>query len=303
MNKSFSISFVLILYCSIVFAQNNINSYKYILVPKQFEFQKSEDQYQLNSLTKFLFNRAGYNVLFTNEQYPSDLAENNCLALKVVVNNNSSMLTTKLNIDLYDCNNNIVFSTKVGRSREKDFKKSYQEAIRLTFVELEKLNYKYDNNEVSTTKNEIEVKEVISTPKKVQTPKIKKEVAVKEVVLEPVSNDTISVKEKKEVQVKVLKTKNNKLLKSKEKSIAKTIEGKFIFDNWGVSTIYKKGTNYTATGGDEDFEFATIYKTSKPTIFIIKWVAYKQPQLLEMDRDGNLMIDAKNGIKTFKRVN
>lgn len=298
MNKSFSISFVLILYCSIVFAQNNINSYKYILVPKQFEFQKSEDQYQLNSLTKFLFNKAGYNVLFTDQQYPSDLTNNSCLALKVKLNNNPSMFKTKMNFDLYDCKNKLVYSTKESVSREKEYKKAYQEAIRLTFKELEELNYKYDNSIVSTAKNEIEVKEIITTPKKVQTPKIKKVVAVKEVVLEQ-ANDIISVKEKKEVKIKAPKSKKSKLLKPKEKSIAKTIEGKFIFANWGVSTIYKKGANYTVTGGDENFEFATIYKTSKPTIFIIKWVAYKQPQLLEIDSEGNLKID----VKTFKRVN
>ncbi len=29
-------------------AQKDINNYKYIIVPKKFDFSKSEDQYQLN---------------------------------------------------------------------------------------------------------------------------------------------------------------------------------------------------------------------------------------------------------------
>lgn len=79
MTKSFSISLLLIFSFSILFAQKSINSYKYILVPKQYEFQKSADQYQLNSLTKFLFERAGFTVLFTDESFPVDLSNNRCL--------------------------------------------------------------------------------------------------------------------------------------------------------------------------------------------------------------------------------
>ena len=41
-----------------VFAQKSVNNYKYIVVPHQFEFLRSPDQYQLNSLAKFLFEKA-----------------------------------------------------------------------------------------------------------------------------------------------------------------------------------------------------------------------------------------------------
>ena len=179
MNKSFSISFLLIFYCSILFAQNNINSYKYILVPKQFEFQKSEDQYQLNSLTKFLFNKAGYTVLFTDENYPVDIATNSCLGLKTKVNDNSSFLKTKTNIELYDCYNNLVYATKEGVSKEKDYKKSYQEALRNAFTELSKLNYTYAPVIVAT-------KEEVAISAAIETPKIKKAVEVKEVITKPI---------------------------------------------------------------------------------------------------------------------
>ena len=104
MNKPFSILFFILTFVvSQSFAQkNNINSYKYILVPSQFEFQKTEDAYQVNSLTKFLFNREGFTVYMTNETIPAELANNSCMALKAIVVNNSGMLTTKMQLKLVE---------------------------------------------------------------------------------------------------------------------------------------------------------------------------------------------------------
>tara|TARA_R110001583_G_scaffold34847_6_gene116630 strand:- start:723 stop:1604 length:882 start_codon:yes stop_codon:yes gene_type:complete len=292
MNKSFSISFLLIFYCSILFAQNNINSYKYILVPKQFEFQKLEDQYQLNSLTKFLFNKAGYTVLFTDENYPVDIATNSCLGLKTKVNDNSSFLKTKTNIELYDCYNNLVYATKEGVSKEKDYKIAYHEAIRNSFTELSELNYTYAPVIVAT-------KEEVAIPVAIETPKIKKAVEVKEVITKPITEEVIPIVENK--KIKVVEVIKSIPLNKVDNSI-KTIEGKFHFNNWGTSTISIKEDYYVVVGGDENFEFATIYKTSKPTVFIIKWLAYKQPQLLVIDNKGNLEVDSENGVTIYQRL-
>jgi len=248
--------------CSITFAQNNLNSYKYILVPKQFEFQKSQDQYQFNSLTKFLFNREGFNVLFTDETYPADLSSNGCLGLKVRVNNKSSLFKTKMNIDLLDCHNKVVYATKDGISRIKDYKEAYHEALRKTFSELELVNYVYNSQ---------------------------------------VINNEIKVVETSEVKVEKTKVENTKSVIGQES--LKSIEGKFDFDNWGKVVISKKEDYFTVVGGDENFQFATIYKTSKPLVYIIKWVSFKQPQLLEIDSDGNFKVDSNKGIKLFKRMN
>jgi len=295
MSKSIFISFVFLFFSSILFAQKNINSYKYILVPKQYEFQKGVDQHQLNSLTKFLFNKAGYTVLFTDENYPEDLAKNSCLALKVSVNSNPSFLKTKMNIDLYDCYNKVVYSTKEAVSKEKVYKKAYQEAIRKTFVELAEYDYKYNAEAIVVEKpKQIKTKEaVIVKPQKVDKP-----IKVKEVVSKPVVLKVKPEIAKKEIKVDV---KPN-IIKTVEKVPSKTIEGSFNFNNWGKSAISKKGSNYLVTGGDENFEFAIIYPTSKPTIFIIKWVAFKQPQLLEINNEGDLVVDTTKGVKVINRV-
>lgn len=299
MSKSFSISFLLLFYCSTLFAQNNINSYKYILVPKQFEFQKSEDQYQLNSLTKFLFEKAGFTVLLTDEQYPIDLATNSCLGLKAKVNNKSSFLKTKLNIELVDCYNNLVFVTEEGVSKEKNFKKAYHEAVRSAFTEISELNYTYEPA-IPAVKEEVVVKEEVAAPAAIKTPKVEKVVEVKEVITKPIIKEITPVIEKKEVKVvEAIKT----IPLNKVNNAIRTIEGKFHFNNWGTSIISKKEDNYAVVGGDENFEFATIYKTSQPTIFIIKWLAFKQPQLLIINSEGNLEVDSKNGQNIYIRLN
>ena len=77
-------------------AQSSLNDYKYVIVPKKYDFLKLYDQYQLNSLTKFLFNKNGFTSLIENENYPEDLVNNRCLSLKVDVEKLNSLLKTKL---------------------------------------------------------------------------------------------------------------------------------------------------------------------------------------------------------------
>ena len=47
-----------------VFAQKSINNYKYIVVPKQMETFDEPNKHETSSLTKFLFNKNGFNAFF-----------------------------------------------------------------------------------------------------------------------------------------------------------------------------------------------------------------------------------------------
>ena len=105
-----------------VFSQSSLNKYKYIIVPHKFDFLKEKDQYQLNALTQFLFNKYGFEAIMEGTAYPEDLIRNRCLALKSDVNKDSSMFKTKLTVELYDCNDKLVFTSSIGESREKEFK-------------------------------------------------------------------------------------------------------------------------------------------------------------------------------------
>lgn len=282
-----------------LFAQKNINSYKYILVPKQFEFQKSADQYQLNSLTKFLFEKSGFTVLFTDENFPADLAANSCLGLKAKINNDSGMFSTKMNVELTDCYNQTVFSTKDGRSKEKDYKTAYHEALRMAFADIENLKYVYDGSIIASEKkkedNKVEiekltVKEIIPAAEIKKVPEVPK---VKETPPMAIAK-TIDKKEAKEEKPETVKTYVIPVVNS--------IEGKYFVDKWGECVISKKEDYYSFVGGDEKFEFAFIYKTSMPNLFIIKWAAFKQPRLLELDLKGNLKAEDESGEKIYKRV-
>ena len=287
MNKLFSI---LILVCFVLISsfsfgqKNDINPYKYILVPTQYEFQKSDDAFQVNSLTKFLFNRAGFSVFYTNEAFPADLANNGCKALKAIVENNSKLLSTKMQIKLVDCYNNVLFITEYATSREKEYKKSYHEAIRTAFEEIQNLNYSY-KEEIPLVKIEKKatpiVKEVVQKVDDIQDFEKK----------ETVAKTTISNLQKKD-QIKEVAIKNANF----------TIEGTYEVEKWGISTLSKTAEGYSLKAGDENFEFAVLYKTTKSHLFIIKYAAYKQPQLVELSADGNLKVDTENSLKIYKRV-
>jgi hypothetical protein len=299
MNKSFSISLFLMFSFSVLFAQKNINSYKYILVPQQFEFQRSADQYQLNSLAKFLFEKSGFTVLFIDENFPADLAANSCLGLKAKVNNDSGMFSTKMNVVLTDCYNQVVFSTKEGKSKEKDYKTAYHEALRMAFSDIENLNYAYDGSITAKQKikedNKVEianltVKEIIPV------------VEAKEVSEAPKVKETPPMAISKKIEKKEAKEEKPETVKSFVVPVINSIEGKYFVDKWGECVISQKEGYYSFVGGDEKFEFAVIYKTSMPNLFIIKWAAFKQPRLLELDLQGNLKVEEESGDKTYKRV-
>ncbi len=130
-----------------VVSQTNVNNYKYIIVPSKFEFLKQKDQYQLNSLTQFLFNKYGFEAVMEGSDYPNELSRNRCLGLRSNVINDSGMFKTKLTIELKDCNDKVVYTSKAGESREKEYNKAYMGALRSAFKSIEALDYKYQPND------------------------------------------------------------------------------------------------------------------------------------------------------------
>ncbi|MGM0392581.1 MAG: hypothetical protein ACQEQB_12580, partial [Bacteroidota bacterium] len=79
----------LILGCMISFASvaQELNSYKYVIVPEEYNFTEEPDKFQLNSLTKFLFDKYGFEAYLENEELPEDLKSNRCKALFADVEN------------------------------------------------------------------------------------------------------------------------------------------------------------------------------------------------------------------------
>lgn len=141
------VSLALVLFSILsTFSQENLNDYKYVIIPSQYDFQKSEDSFQINSLMKFLFEKIDIEVYMDTDEFPEELAKNRCLGLTARLNDLSKMLVTKMNIDLIDCQNKVVYSTAEGKSKVKDYKKAYHESIREAFSEFDELEYAYNGD-------------------------------------------------------------------------------------------------------------------------------------------------------------
>ncbi len=146
-------------------AQTNLNNYKYVLVPKKFDFLKEADQYQLNSLTKFLLEKENFTAIFDDKDFPEDLAKDRCLALEANVIDDSGLFKTKLTVQLEDCRKNILFTSRQGDSKEKEYQKAYFESLREAFQSFKTINYEYkpiqNNTPVSIETAKEPVKEII----------------------------------------------------------------------------------------------------------------------------------------------
>lgn len=252
---------MLVLLGTTVSQAQDINSYKYIIVPQEFDFLKEPDQYQLNSLTKFLFEKNGFETYFEGEKLPEDLSKNPCEALNAEVENNSGLFKTRVNVILKDCYNKQVFVSEEGRSREKDYKDAYHEALRNAFESIEELNYSYNETIVSARPE---------MPEKPKTSGIQEENmesgrAQNPVTVNPVEDNV-------------------------QKRITSDSEMIFTRDNSGyILRKTEKGYNLYQEGTEEPFA-ALVKSTSGNYIYS----AINSQGMAHFDKDGNLVVEVLN---------
>ncbi|WP_299009015.1 hypothetical protein [uncultured Tenacibaculum sp.] len=202
------------------FAQKSINNYKYIIVPSKFDFVKEKDKYQTSSLTKFLFNKYGFTAFLDDEELPAEVADNRCLVLTGTVKDESGMFTTKSVIELRDCYNKVVFTSKEGRSKEKDYKKAYHEAIRDAFKSIEALKYTYVPLQEDVVTKEVPALALVPTVVESKVAEVvEKPANVKEQLFaQPIPNGFQLVNMKPEVVFQVLKTNVKDVFVIKDKN-------------------------------------------------------------------------------------
>lgn len=132
------------LYCLVLIGLNTsaqgIFDHEYVVVPERFDFQEKKHQYQLNSLLRVLFQEEGFTVLMNSEEKPDELAKDPCLALNAEVELLSSLLSSKFQIKLYDCYNELVYESQIGKSRSKKHEDGYKEGIREAFQSIQELD-------------------------------------------------------------------------------------------------------------------------------------------------------------------
>ena len=163
------------------YAQENLNAYKYIIVPKKFDGFKKENQYKTSTLVKFLFVQNGFDAVY-DDALPPDLERNRCLGLMVMLNDESSMFTTKTSLTLKDCASKEVLTTLMGASKEKEYESAYREALTEAFSTIKALNYTYTPSGTEMVSAQVVSAEVAEKP---VVPKNKPNVAVVQQVATP----------------------------------------------------------------------------------------------------------------------
>ena len=231
-------SILLLLFCSFIYAQQEINQYKYIIVPVQFEAFKSPNQYKTSTLIKFLLSEKGMNVVYS-DKLPSEIKSNRCLAVVAELVDDSNMFTTKATVVFKDCNSVEIYRTKEGTSKLKDFNASYSEAINDALSSFSTFNYAYNGS----SKESIETVTPVDI---VEQAEVKSEAPIK-------TTDIVTVQEPKLNEVTQVNTTVTTIQK----------------ENTTVSHLYAQGiTNGYQLVDSTPKIVMKLYKTSQPNIFI-----------------------------------
>ncbi len=168
MKKQFLLLLVLVINYSY---SQSVNDYKAVIVPVKFDFLKTENQYRLNTLTKFNLKKAGFEAFYTNETIPNDYSDR-CNLLYIDVLRENGFLISKLFLTLKDCYGKIIYQSVVGKSKEKAYQVAYTEALNEAFNSVYSLKYKYNGSTTTkvqpATQSEV-VKPVVSEPVVVNT--------------------------------------------------------------------------------------------------------------------------------------
>ena len=138
-----------LLISAIGFSQS-INDYKAVIVPLKYDFTKTENQYRLSTMTKSNLLKAGFPAFYTNEEIPAEYGDR-CQLLYIDVKKDSGFLVTKLYVEFKNCYGKVVYTSEIGKSKEKDYETAYKESLDLAFVSISKLHYRYSGNAVTSS--------------------------------------------------------------------------------------------------------------------------------------------------------
>jgi len=267
MRKYYFVIFFLTGFVSNSFTQKSLNDYKYVVVPLQYNFLSEKDQFQLNSLTKFLFKKYGFNAYFNNE-IPDNYKR--CEGLWSNLEKSSGFIYTKISVILEDCNGEEVFGSVEGKSKLKEYKKAYHEAVRKSFISISSLKV---NQNVNTTVIENEM--VSEIPIKKEN-KVKSEAVV---VSRIVTNKEPTVIENTELDIVTTSISEVKTTVKKQNTFSFSNDAYLLIPSEkGFTVMYK------------DVNIGKIKPTSIKNIFLVttskfNGVGYKTEQGFAIERE------------------
>lgn len=121
---------VLFFFCNgLLFSQQSLAEYSFIVVPEQFEFFDQKDKYELNSMAKFYLEKKGMTPYFLSE-LPNF---SKCEGIYFDVKKTNNLFLTILHFEIKDCQGTILYESEEGKSQIKDFRQAYQDALRKAF--------------------------------------------------------------------------------------------------------------------------------------------------------------------------
>ncbi|MBA6153711.1 hypothetical protein [Gelidibacter maritimus] len=257
-------------------SQESINAYKYVIVPTSFSFLNEPDQYQINSLTKFLFEKQGFETLLADEEFPEDLNNNRCLGLYADVEKHKAFLNTKLQVHLKDCNNKVVLSSEIGQSREKEYSKVYNLAIRDAFKSFENLNYTYQPSSKIVVNNTRTPSKIEENPKvQEEIDRLKREVeALKALRLEKEAAEAKALAEKEETleqELTNMEEKEEKIVKKEaKKELVETLKKESKSDE-KIQTLFANpvANGYTISDASSKVLYHLVF-SGKEDVYIVK---------------------------------
>jgi hypothetical protein len=156
MNKYILATLAFLCLMSYGFSQKTVNDFQFVAVPEFYDFLHEKDQYQLNTYTKFLLNKYGFNAYFESE-LPN---VKRCDGLYATLEGKPGFVYTRLTVVLKDCEGNEIFRGFTGSSKEKDYKRAYHEALRKAFESVKELYADQKDLVVSPNDNSSEAQEV-----------------------------------------------------------------------------------------------------------------------------------------------
>lgn len=152
-----------LLICSVAMAQQ-VNDYQYIIVPTKFAFSKDVNPFGLSTLTKALLQKHTFVAFLDTEVIPDEILRYNCNKLYADVIEENTITTTKLTIVFKDCKGNIVYQSAQGKSRTKDWRVGYNEALRDAAKSLDLMHYKYNGNNGNVDATPEKIQPTVQTP-------------------------------------------------------------------------------------------------------------------------------------------
>ena len=141
MKKIFYLAILLVSFKGV---SQNLNSYKYALLPSKFKFQKEIDQHNINTIVRMILDKNQFETFRDDEKFSEDFAKENCNKVYVDLDVVNTMFITKVKIILKDCKNVVLFTSLEGKSKEKENSKAYLEALREASYSLDLLHHKYE---------------------------------------------------------------------------------------------------------------------------------------------------------------